>query len=190
MASTKQTVFLTGKLSWAKVLGEPRLNYGGDGKEWTFELEPDENSLAKYVKLGLADRIKGKGFNIGTKGQFADRIPFLQLKKSELASDGSPNTPIRVYNADNEPWDQKTLIGNGSNGDVKLDVRDYGAGKKMGVYPVAIRVTNHVSFQSEEFGGMDDDEKPAAAKRAPNASQTLSSSAASKSTKLDDEVPF
>jgi len=176
MASTKQTVFLTGKLSWAKVLGAPRKNYAGDGNEWTFELEPDADSLKKYKALGLADRIKGKGFNIGTKGQFADRVPFIQFKKSELSADGKPNQPIRVYDKANQPWDQNALIGNGSSGDVKLDVRDYGVGKKMGVYPVAIRVVDHVTFQSEEFGAMEDDDKPA--QKAP------------KSTELDDEVPF
>jgi hypothetical protein len=155
-AVNKVTLFLTGKIHWAKILGQPRPNYGGDAREWVFEFEPNEQGLQKIIQNGLADRIKGKGYNIGMKGQHAEREPFLTLKKKELNPNGEPNPPIRVYNADNEEWDQNTLIGNATVADVKLDVRDYGPGKKKGVYPVAVRVKELVAYQSSEFGGMDD----------------------------------
>ncbi len=156
--NSKAVVFISGLLHWAKVIGEPRMNYSQDGREWGFELEPNETGLEVLKKHGLTDRIKGKGFNIGTKGQFADRVPFIQLKKTEFNRDGSPNTPIRLYDADDNEWDNR-LIGNETKADVKLDIRDYGVGKKKGVYPVAIRVTDLVSYQSSEFGGMDKGEE-------------------------------
>lgn len=176
----KTTLFITGKLSWCKILGEPVPNFNKDGREWTFEVEPNEAGIQKLLKAGLADRIKGAGYNIGTKGQHKDRPPFIQLKKTELSKDGNPNTPIRIYDADQNEWDKETLIGNGSIGDVKLDVRNYGAGKKLGVYPVAIRVTEHVPYESSEFGALDEEEG-----RAPAKKDTFREDFG-----LDDEIPL
>lgn len=194
-AINKATVFVTGKLFWAKVLGEPRMNFSKDGREWTFELELTEESLEKIKKAGLADRIKGKGYNIGQNGQHATREPFLQLKKKELTKGGGRNTPIRVYNAANEEWDQDTLIGNESVADVKLDVRDYGLGMKKGVYPSAIRVKKLVRFESSEFGGMDENvtAKPSEEENdpfaAPPAKKPVKKVADNFADELDDEIP-
>lgn len=165
--NSKATVFLSGKLYWAKILGAPRPNYNGDAREWAFELELDDAGVSILKKHKVADRIKGKGFNIGQNAQFAERNPFILLKKPELSKDGNPNTPIRVYDGDDNEWDQSKLIGNGSSADVKLDIRDYGPGKKVGVYPAAVRVNDLVSYQSSEFGGMDnnsDNDEPVKAK--------------------------
>jgi hypothetical protein len=166
-AVNKVTAFISGKLSWAKVLGEPVPNFNKDGREWTFEIEPNEKGLQLLIKNGLTDRIKGAGYNIGTKGQHKDRNPFIILKKSELTKDGDKNAPIRIYDVDDVDWDPKlndkgvptNLIGNLSEGDVKLDIRDYGVGKKKGIYPIAIRVTGHVPYESSEFGAMESDVK-------------------------------
>lgn len=165
LAAKKTVIFLTGKLYWAKVLGPatPKFN-PEEGKAWTFEIEPNAAGLDALMANGLADRIKGKGFAIGQKGQHKDREPFIVLKKDERAKDGSPNDPIRVYDAENAPWDASKLIGNESIADVKVDIRDYGVGKKKGIYPVAIRVKEHVPYVASEFGGMDDDDTPAPTK--------------------------
>lgn len=195
MATTKTVIFLSGILNWVKVLGAPRLNYSEDALEWAFEIEPDEASLQKIIKAGLSDRIKGRGYNPGTKGQHKDREPFIQLKKSELTKDGRPNPPIRVLDENDGDWAQDKLIGNGSAGDVKLDIRDYGPGKKKGVYPVAIRVTDHVAYQSSEFGSMDK-ESPSAGKvaakeaRAAEKVKTLEKDFELEVEDLDDDVPF
>lgn len=166
MASvSKATVFMQGKVYWAKVLGAPRPNFDGDAKEWTFEFEPNEAGLQEVLKHGLGDRLKGKGYAVGAKAQHKDREPFLVLKKSELNKEGQPNQPIRIYDKDNQEWNQTTLIGNESSADVKVDIRDYGKGKKKGIYPVAIRVTDLVTYVSSEFGGMDGEEAPVPAKR-------------------------
>jgi hypothetical protein len=174
-AVNKVTGFISGKISWAKVLGDPVINYNKDGREWTFEVEPDEAGIQFILKQGLADRIKGKGYNIGTKGQHAERAPFLQFKKPELNRDGEKNHPLRIYDENDVAWDPvlnddgkpTNLIGNESGVDVKLDIRDYGVGKKKGVYPVAIRVTDHVPYESvSEFGGMEREAPAPKAKKA------------------------
>jgi hypothetical protein len=151
---------MSGTFYWAKIIGKPRPNYARDALEWTFEFEPDENGLKKLKELKLTDRLKDK---------YEDRGKFLTLKKSELNRDGEPNLPIRIYDAQESPadpkqdkdWDPSKLIGNGSKGNVKLDIRDYGVGKKKGIYPVAVRVTELVEYQSSEFGGMDENEAAA-----------------------------
>lgn len=145
MASvSKKTEFVVGNIYWAKVLGEPRPNYNGDAREWTFELEPDDDGLKIFKAHKVQDRLKDK---------YEDRGKYIVLKKSELNKDGEPNKPIRIYNSDDEQWDENTLIGNKSRAVVKLDIRDYGPGKKKGIYPVAIKILDLVEYKSNEFGG-------------------------------------
>ena len=174
-AVNKATVFMSGKLYWAKVLGEPRPNYGGDAREWTFEFEPDEEGLKVLKQHKLTDRLKDK---------YEDRGKFLVLRKTEFNKDGNPNPPIRVYDGDDNEWDRSKMIGNASAADVKLDIRDYGVGKKKGVYPVAIRITDLVPYQSSEFGGMDGK----ADRAAPPAKRN--NVAKDFAEDLNDEVPF
>ena len=182
--ANKTILFLSGKLSWAKVLGDPVLYYTKDARQWTFEIEPNEKGLQALIKNGLTDRIKGQGYNTGTKNQHKDRPPFIQLKKSEFSKDGSPNNPIRIYDQEDQDWDKDKLIGNGSLADVKVDIRDYGVGKIKGIYPVAIRVTDHVPYESSEFGGMDEDENEGASKKAAPKVNIQ------KDFELDDEIPL
>jgi hypothetical protein len=170
-ANNRTTVFLSGKVHWVKVFGPPRMNYQGDAKEWTFEFEPDAEGVKILKSHKLGDRFKTKD----------GRPPFLSLKQSELRKDGTPNQPIRVYNAANEPWEPSILIGNESEADVKLDIRDYGPGKKTGVYPVAIRVTTHIPYVSSEFGGMD---AKAAPKKGAKKASTFE-----EDFDLDDDLP-
>lgn len=179
-AVNKTTVFLSGKLYWAKVLGDPRPNYQGDAREWTFEFEPNEEGLKVLKQHKLTDRLKDK---------YDDRGRFIVLRKTELNKDGNPNPPIRIYDANNEDWDRSVLIGNESEADVKIDIRDYGLGKKKGVYPVAIRVTSLVPYQSSEFGAMDGTDRPARA--ASKAKSTFEEDFGLTSTadELDDEIP-
>lgn len=167
MASeNKATVFLTGKIMWAKILGKPRPNYDGDAREWAFEWELDPKGIETLKAHGLVDRVKGKGYKIGEKGQFADREPFLQLRKPEFNKQGEPNKPIRVYDHEDKAWNQETLIGNDSTGVLKLDIRDYGKGKKKGMYPAAIRIDNLVPYESSgsEFSGFEQEGAPKTSK--------------------------
>jgi hypothetical protein len=145
-ASSRAVVFMSGKLYWAKVLGKPVYNKFNDENEWSFEFEPDADGVKILKQHGLTDRLKPK--------EGPDRKVLL-LRKKEFTKDGKPNEPIRIYDGNDEAWEQTKLIGNGSGADVKLDIRDYGVGKKKGIYPAAIRVKDHIAYQSSEFGGMD-----------------------------------
>lgn len=171
------TVFVKGKIYWPKILGQPRMNYEGTGREWTYELEPEDVSFLKEAKL--LDRLKEK---------YEDRGPYLNLRKPEKDREGQPNEPIRVYDENNEPWDSSKLIGNGSEADVKLRIVDYGKGKKKGIYTTAIRITNLVTYVSNEFAGMDSDvsSKPTKAKGKSSAAKT----ADTWGDDLDDDIPF
>lgn len=139
------TVYVTGKLYWPKILGNPVANYEGDAKEWTYQLVPDNTDFLE--EHDLEDRLKED-----KKGIIPGK--FLNLKKPELDSKGQPNDPIRVYDSDNKAWDSMVKIGNGSGADVKLTIVDWGRGKKKSIWTAAIRVTDLIPYESDEFGGM------------------------------------
>ena len=147
----KSTEFFTGPIMWCKVLGLPVDNFNKDGKEWTFELILDDAGKDILKKHKLADRIKVK--------DYGDVIIFKQ--KADPWPDGSPHDPIRVYDSGDADWDRDVKIGNKSIVDVKVTIVDNGKGRFKGVYPQAIRVKEHVPYESSEFGGMDEgkDEK-------------------------------
>lgn len=180
--ANKKTEFLSGKIFWAKVIGAPRPNYGGDAREWTFEFEPDAEGIKVLKAHKLTDRLKDK---------YEDRGRFLVLRKTELNKDGNANPPIRLYDGEDQEWDKTKLIGNGSEVDVKLDIRDYGPGKKKGVYPVAIRVTELVPYQSSEFGGMDKDTDSAPKKgTSKSKASTFEEDFGLANDDLDDDIPM
>ena len=171
--SKKVVAFLRGPVYWAKVIGEPRPNYNGDAREWAFEFEPNEEGIGILKENALLDRLKNK---------YEDRGKYLTLKRSELNKEGEPNKPIRILDSSNNEWDG-SLLGNGTVVDVKLDIRDYGPGKKKGIYPVAIRVVDHVEYQSNEFPPMAEDDGFKPAKKAAKAKDTVAEDFG-----LDDEI--
>lgn len=148
--SDKQTIYIRGNAYWAKILGEPSWNYGKDAKEWKMDVTLDAKAQKALKDAGVADRIKDKD---------DERGKFLTLKQRELRADGTPNQPIRVVDNNNTPWDQKTLIGNGTPVDVKIEVRDYGKGKKHGVYIRAVRVLDLKPYVAEEFAPIGEDDE-------------------------------
>lgn len=163
MSNKRTTLYLRGKLYWAKIFGNPRPNYDGDAREWTFEFEPDEDSVELLEEHDLDDRLKDKRDKKG----YENRKKFIILKRSEFKVDGDKNDHIRVVDADNQAWNG-ALIGNETVADVKVTVVDYGPRKKKGIYPVAIRVLDHVAFERDEFEPLPEDDvrrKKAAARR-------------------------
>jgi len=166
--ASKTTVFVRGKVYWPKILGAPRPNYEGTGREWAYELEPYDTSFLKEHKL--LDRLKNK---------YDDRGPYLNLRKPEKNFEGNVNEPIRVYDENNESWDSNKLIGNGSEVDAKLIIMDHGPGKKKSIYTAALRVRELVPYISSEFGAMDGDTPP---------KQKAKTKVAD--LDLDDDIPF
>jgi len=180
LASNKTVAFIRGKLYWPKVFGEPRPNYAGDGREWTFEIEPDEEGLATCKKLGITGKLKDK---------YEDRGKYLTLKRRELTKSGEKNSHIRVIGPDNNEWGDK-LLGNETIADVKIDVRSYDKGMK-GVYPIAIRVVDHVEYKSNEFPPMTKDDEYYKAPDKDDFKKDFGIEESDADNEdLDDEVPF
>jgi len=168
------TVFVKGELFWAKIVGKPVPNYEKDGREWTVDFVPEDTSFLK--EHGLLDRLKEAREPITGN--------FLRLKKPELDSEGNKNEPIKIVDANNQPWDG-SKIGNGSRVDVKLTIADWGRGKKKSIWIKVIRVTEHIPFEVDEFAGMGE---PAA-----NKAKAAPKKAAKPLAELDDisdEISF
>lgn len=184
MSNNATIVYASGKLYWPKIVGENALvpNYDGDAREWTFEFEPDDTTFLK--EHGLLDRLKDK-----EDAKNPDKGRFILLRKPEFKHDGEKNEPYRIYDKDNQPWGDE-LIGNGTEADLKLRIVDWGRGKKSGIYAVAIRVTNHVPYASNEFAGMDGDNEPKKAPAKAKAKSAKTSPSSSAEGFDDDELPF
>lgn len=145
----KNSYTIRGVAHWAKVLGEPVWNYGGDNREWTIDVTPDADGIKLLKQLGVDDRLKNKN---------DERGKFIQFRQRERRLDGSMNRPISVVDVEGQHWPENKLIGNGSVVDVKFDYRDYGAGKKAGLYPQAIRVLDLKEYQRVEFAPLPEDD--------------------------------
>lgn len=150
MSEEKKIVFVRGPVHWARVIGEPVLNYGKDGREWKLDVSLDEKGLKTIKDLGLSERIKDKG---------DDRGKFISLKQKEFKNNGDANLPPKVYDADGAVWDSGTLIGNNSVCDVKFEYRNYGKGMKAGVYLKALRVLKLNEYKSQEFAPLGSDDE-------------------------------
>lgn len=160
MANKPQTAVFRGKAQYAKVLGEPMLNYNKDGKEWKLDLVlADKGLLAEAKKLGIGDRVK-------QKDDYVDGQSYMTFKQAEFKRDGTANEPIKVTDILGNPWPKDKLIGNGSDVDVKFVVIDYGPGKKSGVYIRSIRVLKLVEYNKKEFDDLPEDDEFAAEAKA------------------------
>lgn len=181
------TVFVEGKVYWAKIIGSKSLhdNYDGDGRQWAYELVPDDITFLKEHRL--LDRLKDKDdpMNPG-KGEF------LALKKPELNKDGDKNDPITILDSDNEPWDGR-LLGNGTRVVAKLTIADFGKGKKKAIWTQALRVEELVPYEggsggnsAADFSGYGGSPK----KPVKDKVKADSKGKAKELDDLDDDVPF
>lgn len=144
---------IRGVAHWAKILGAPRKNNFDDGREWTIDVTPDKEGRTLLRKLGIADRLREP------KEGDSREESYISFRHRELMADGSPAEPIRVVDAAGDAWDDSRLIGNGSVVDVKFKVKDYGKGKKKGVYIRAVRVLELVPYASQEFAPLSSDDE-------------------------------
>jgi hypothetical protein len=196
--STK--VFATGKVYWAKVVGDQALhqNYDGTGRQWSFEFEPEDAAFLKDHRLldrlkdpmAYALRLKERGEDEKAEAAMAfaeGRSDYLVLKKPEFNRDGEKNKPFRIYDSEGKEWGGQ-LLGNGTEVDVKLEIVDWGAGKKKSIYCSAIRVKDLVPYEADEFAGMDNPtpSKPSATKAKPSSSKKVELD----DGELDDDIPF
>lgn len=140
MATNSVKMVIRGKTSYAKILGDPVLNYSKDGKEWKMDLVIDKDTAKEFKEAGIGDRVKSKPDYLD--GQF-----YVTFKQAEFRRSGDKNDPIKVVDILGDPWDQRTLIGNGSDVDVTFAVQDHGPGKKKGMYIRQVRVLKLVPYE-------------------------------------------
>ena len=193
MATKTTTLVFRGKASFAKILGEPVLNFAKDGKEHKMDLELlDKNAIKEMKAVGVEDRVKNKE-------NYLDGNPFITFKQAEFKKNGEPNKTITVVDAAGNPWPQDVEIGNGSVVVVKFVVMDFGPNKYKGVYIRSVRVLEHVPYNRAEFDPIDEgDEFYDKAKEAEEQQKMLamennSSSPpfkVSEDDDLDDEIPL
>ena len=150
--SNTQTVVIRGKASYAKVLGDPVLTYDKLSKEWKMDLEVSKDTEKELKGYGIADKVK-------KKDNYLDGKPHLSFKQPEYQKSGKPNEPIKVSDILGEPWDDKNLIGNGSDVEVRFVVVDYGPGKKKGMYIRSIRVLRLVEYNKGDFKPIQEDDE-------------------------------
>lgn len=151
MANKTERMVIRGKANYAKVLGDPVLNYSKDGKEWKLDVEIDEFTEKEFKKAGIGDRVR-------RKDTYLDGRPYVTFKQAEYRRDGKINDPINVTDILGEPWDQQRLIGNGSDVDVTFAVVDYGPGKKKGAYVRTVRVLKLVPYAKSDIPPVDEND--------------------------------
>lgn len=147
-----QTVVIRGKASFAKILGDPVLNYTKDGKEWKLDLEISKDTEKELKGYGIGDKVK-------KKDGYLDGAPHLTFKQPEFQKSGKANEPIKVSDILGEAWDQKKLIGNKSDIEVRFVIVDYGPGKKRGVYIRSVRVLRLEEYNRSEFTPIAEDDE-------------------------------
>lgn len=182
----KDTVLvIRGEFNWAKVTGTAR-PYSGNpkydkGPYWSLDVTPDADSLAKIKAAGISKKLREPGENDSrTEG-------FLSLKVLENRADGSKNEPPRIVDVENKPWNG-SLIGNGSIGEVRVKVKDYGSGSEKGAYLQAIRVLKHVPYEGGGFAEISEDDEFFAGKGSPEKEDTKGE--AGNPDDLDDDIPY
>lgn len=176
MADTK-VLFLRGKVKWCKLLPKQlEKNNFDDYNEWTVQFYPDDVQPIKDEKLG--DRLKPEKDKEGNETGSV----YLRLRQKELDGNGNRRDPIKIVGPDGKtPWDADTEIGNDSVVDMRIAIRDYGKGKKKGIYLNAMRVLEHVPYERSLFPD---------AKLEPAPAKTQAEDTFRKDFGLDDEIPL
>lgn len=130
--SSTETVYLTGKAYWAKLI-EPDAKY----KNWTLDLYPDEESLELYKQTGMTQELREND-----KGEIyiKFRRPTSRVIKEDLVKFDPPAVWL-----DKKPY--TGLIGNES--EVTIKVSYYDTFKGVGHRLDAVRINKLVEFDPD-----------------------------------------
>lgn len=152
MATNTAKMVIRGKTSYAKILGDPVLNYSKDGKEWKMDLVIDKDTVKEFKDAGIGDRVK-------SKPEYLDGQYYVTFKQAEFRKDGeTKNEPIKVVDILGDDWNQKELLGNGTDVEVTFAVVDHGAGKKKGMYIRQVRVLKLVAYSGDAIPEINPDD--------------------------------
>ena len=130
---------LNGKAYWTQVI-EPNTTFE---PVWSLDLLLTPETLAI---------IKKEGLNVKNKGD--ERGDFVSLKRKVLKKDGSKKEAPTVTDSKLNPWNGNTLIGNGSEVNVKIQCFDYTYAGKAGRSAdlQAVQVVKLVEYQRADNG--------------------------------------
>lgn len=130
-------MLIQSKIYWAKVF-EPVPGFEPDELEWSFDLAMDEKTHAQLKKSGSTLKLRDKP-GIG-------KVVTVR-KKAKLLS-GEDSKPIKIVDAEGDPWDPSVLIGNGSTVVVDLWLREteYKRKKFIKTVPTEIKVLFLVQY--------------------------------------------
>ena len=158
MASATTTHVIRGKLHWAKLLGQPRLNKFTNEREWTVDVTPDDKGRAEINRIGIADKLKTP------KSTDPRKETFLTFKQREFREDRVTkerikNDPVKITDAQGNDWPANKLIGNETVADVKFRLSPDIPGRPRGAYIQAIRVLDLVEYESQDFEPLSEDDE-------------------------------
>lgn len=134
-------MIIQGIAHWAKIVGKPQPGYDKSKKEWSLDLEINDEVKKQLVDLGLKAKIK----------EHDDGYKYITFKRPAVRSDGTEAKPIRIVDHKKAEWDGKTLIGNGSVVNVSFVVNETEyqgkTFKKPGI--ISVQVVKLVPYESK-----------------------------------------
>lgn len=132
-----KTVYMQGKIKWAKGLGELDEEYG----TYSAMFYPDEKSVEVFKKVGMPNKLKsdddGTFFNVRRKQEKKIKGKDVTQGPPKVFLEGSDGSP----DVDLDP----ISVGNGSTVTVKITVYDTSRGSK-GATLEAVRVDELIEF--------------------------------------------
>ena len=134
------------KLNWAKLTGEPRLNYSEDGYEWSVDVVIDADHRELLEAENIGDYFKEKNGET-----------FFKYRRPSVYANGNPAKPVRVIDSNGKAWDPEVALGNGTTADIQITMTEMKRGKNKGTFKptvLAVRVTDLVEYNpgGDDFG--------------------------------------
>ena len=122
------------ELRWAK-LSTPVAPFGTE--QWELQIVGDKSREKEFAQYG---KIKPT-----TDGRIS-----INLKKKAKKADGTPAEPVRLVDNNKNPIENRSVIGNGSIGNVMIFIRPYEMMGKSGVsiMLVAVQVTKLIEYKA------------------------------------------
>jgi len=154
-----ENIFIQGKLSWVKV------QVPDEWGKWKVTVHPNAASLDKIRDL-QAEGLK----NVLKKDEDGYFVSFSRPTQKMMKGKVIGLTPPELLMADGKTPLQGVLVGNGSDGTVKLEVYQHGTpggGKAKAARLVSIRVDNLIPFEINRDFDRDQKEKVAGLEEVP-----------------------
>lgn len=139
-------MLIQGKGMWCKIVGAPHVNKFSESKQWSFDLEVDKATQKQLFEAGMSKTY--------LRDKDGTREPFISFVRDETKKDGSEGQPFKVVDAQNQPWPEGKLIGNGSTLNVvmTLNEREYKGKKLLKPSAIAVQVWELNKYEAKDRG--------------------------------------